>query len=636
MSLVIYDPVPMMPTARTLLALLPLAALVATVFALRPSSQDARQAIIRAAALVAAVTVVFVELLSLLGWIATWPVIVYWLLFTGVSVFFARHQLRGFQAYVLEKWDKVLLGAIGGLVLAELVLALASSPNNFDSNHYHLTKIEHWIANGDLDPYPTIQNQQIILVPGAEYLLLQARLLTGDDSLYNLLQWAASLLGGLAISRGAAQLGAGRVGQLIAAAVFMTAPAVALESTSTQNDLVVTAWVVCAATLALDSARRVATLGDVLSLATVAGLTAVTKSTGLMALAPILVFWGICQLRQRVLLRTVGAALAVVAGMVVLAGPALLRVSEAFGSPLGPPGYSAALSTERKDPPAVLVNGLRLAASTLLTPVPAVNAVVSDTVLGIADLVDVDPNDPKITQWRSVFPGDRWKPDEDRSPYPVQSALILAALAAALVWRRLPPLVRAYAVTALGAFVLTAAVVKWQYWGNRLILPAFALAAPLTGYWADRLRSHRAGAAALVVAMVAAFASGGVAVAYGQPRRLVGQGSVFTLSDWEERFVRMPNQSVAYQQAIDAIRASGVRRVGVVMDGDLWEYPFQISLPGVDLVALESVIPTAPAPPISSVQAIVCSGTTESCTRVVPATWRLQWFSSVVAVAFPE
>jgi hypothetical protein len=634
-SLVIYDPVPMMPTARTLLALLPLAALVFTVFALRPGSQDIRQAVIRAAATVAGVTVVAVELLSLVGWISTWPVVVYWLLFTGVSAFFARHQLRLPERLVLKNWDKVLLGAIGVLVLAELVLALASSPNNFDSNHYHLTKIEHWIADGDLDPYATIQNQQIILVPGAEYLLLQARLLTGDDSLFNLLQWGASLLGGLAISRTAAQLGAGRTGQLIAAAVFLTAPAVVLESTSTQNDVVVTTWVVCAATLALDSARRVATAGDVLSLAAVAGLTAVTKSTGLMALAPILVFWGVCQLRQRRLLRTVGAGLAVLAGMAVLAGPALLRVDEAFGSPLGPPGYSAALSTERKDPPAVLVNGLRLAASTLTTPIPAVNDVVSDTVIGIAHLVHVDPNDPKITQWRSVFPGERWKPDEDRSPYPVQSALILAALVAALVWRRLPPLVRAYAVTALGAFILTAAVIKWQDWGNRLILPAFAVGAPLTGYWADRLRSHRATAAAVIVAMLAAFATGGIAVAYGQPRRLVGQGSVFTLSDWQERFVRLPDQAVPYQQAIDAVRASGVRRVGLVMDGDLWEYQFQISLPDVELVAVESVIPTAPPAPVSSVQALICAATVQRCTDVVPPTWRVQRYSAVVAVAFP-
>ncbi|MET7420336.1 hypothetical protein [Dactylosporangium sp. NPDC005555] len=648
----------MMPTARTLLALLPLAALVFTAFAMRPGSLDARQAVIRATATVAGVTVVFVELLSLAGWIATWPVIVYWLVFAGVSGFFARHHLHRPKSYVLKNWDKVILASIAALVLAELVLAAASSPNNFDSNHYHLTKIEHWIADGDLDPYPTVQNQQIILVPGAEYLLLQARLLTGDDALFNLLQWGAGLLGALAISRCAAQLGAGRLGQLIAAAVFLTAPAVALESTSTQNDLVVTAWVVCAATLALDGVRRVSTVGDVLSLAAVAGLTAVTKSTGLMALAPILIFWGIAQLRQkaqaaqdgdpgqerqegrlrvkRPLLRTVGAGLAVIAGMVVLAGPALLRVNDAFGSPLGPPGYSAALSTERKDPPAVLVNGLRLAASTLTTPIPAVNNVVSDAVIGIAHLVDVDPNDPKITQWRSVFPGTRWKPDEDRSPYPIQAALILTALVAALVWRRLPPLVRAYAVTVLGAFILTAAVVKWQDWGNRLILPAFAAGAPLTGYWAERLRTHKATATAMVLVMAAAFAAGGVSVVYGQPRRLIGQGSVFTLTDWEERFARLPEQAVPYQQAIDEIRASGVRRVGLVMDGDLWEYQFQISLPDVELVAVESVIPTAPPAPVSSVQAIICAATVERCTKMVPPTWRVQRYSAFVAVAFPS
>ena len=140
----------------------------------------------------------------------------------------------------------------------------------------------------------------------------------------------------------------------------------------------------------------------------------------------------------------------------------------------------------------------------------------------------------------------------------------------------------------------------------------------------------------IVAAMAAAFASGGVAVAYGQPRRLVGQGSVFTLSDWEERFARLPDQAVPYQQAIDEIRASGVRRVGLVMDGDLWEYQFQISLPDVELVAVESVIPTAPAAPISSVQALICAATVERCTQIVPPTWRVHRFSAVVAVAFPE
>ena len=73
----------------------------------------------------------------------------------------------------------VLAAALGFLIIGELVLALASAPNNFDSNHYHLAKIEHWVANGDVGVYATVQTQQIILVPGAEFLLLQLRLLTG-------------------------------------------------------------------------------------------------------------------------------------------------------------------------------------------------------------------------------------------------------------------------------------------------------------------------------------------------------------------------------------------------------------------------------------------------------------------------
>ena len=52
------------------------------------------------------------------------------------------------------------------------------------------------------------------------------------------------------------------------------------------------------------------------------------------------------------------------------------------------------------------------------------------------------------------------------------------ATALGLAWRR----TRGYALMVLGALVLTAAIVKWQDWGNRLILPAFAVGTPLAGY----------------------------------------------------------------------------------------------------------------------------------------------------------
>ncbi|MGI5246561.1 hypothetical protein [Dactylosporangium sp. CA-139066] len=516
------------------------------------------------------------------------------------------------------------------LVAAELILAIASSPNNFDSNSYHLPKIEHWIANHNLANYPTVQTQQLILVPGAEFLLLHLRLLTGGDAAFNLLQWSAALLGATAAARCAAQLGAGRAGQWIAAGVFLTAPAVVLESTSTQNDLVVTAWVLCAATIALDARRRPATIADIAGLAGAAGLVMVTKSTGLMALAPVLAYWAVAQLRQKQMKRTISGAVVVAAACALLAGPSLLRVQEAFGSPFGPPGYRAALSTTRHDPPAVLVNGLRLGASTLLTPIPAINEAVGEAVVNVAGLVGVDPNDPGITQWRSVFPGNRWKPDEDRSPYPVQSALALLGAALGLCWRR----TRGYALLVLGALLMTAAIVKWQDWGNRLILPAFAVAAPLAGYALERAKQHKILPALVALALAAGTAHGYAAVLYGQPRRLLGQGSVFTLDDWQERFVRQPDHAGAYRTAIDQVRASGAPRVGLVLQGDLWEYPLQYELRDRKLVELYSEVDSQPAGHADDVDAVICVSSPERCQSVVPENWQYTQIDAFVATAF--
>ncbi|GAA3448982.1 hypothetical protein [Dactylosporangium matsuzakiense] len=642
----------MIPNARALLALLPVATLVFAAVALRPRAEaDRTLAVVRASVAVAAGAVVGAEVLSLFNWVSPVPFALFWLLSAlgtgclawrsrpGLSASRLREGLAGGWPS-LDRADRAVAVAaviVGLLVVSELVLAVASAPNNFDSNSYHLAKIEHWVANGNLDNFATVQTQQIILVPGAELLLLHLRLLTGGDGPFNLLQWAAGLLGALAVARCACQLGAGRLGQWLAAAVFLTAPAIVLESTSTQNDLVVTAWVACAATVALDARDRPTRWAGPLTLAGASGLVMVTKSTGVMALLPVLAYWAVQQIRTKRLLPLVYGTSAVILACIALAGPSLLRVQEAFGSPFGPPEYREALSTTRHDPPAILVNGLRLGASTLLSPVEAINEAISGTVVGVADAVGVNPNDPGITQWRSIFPGDRWKPDEDRSPYPVQSALVLLATALGLAWRR----TRGYALLVLGALLTTAAIVKWQYWGNRLILPAFGLATPLAGYMleravrVDRAWLRRSLAALVALVMLAGAAHGYVAVYYGQPRRLVGPGSVFELDAWQQRFARMPDQAAGYRTAIEQVRAAGAERVGLVMDGDLWEYPLQIELRDRQLIELQSNVPGHPPGDVASVDAVVCVGGQEPCRRIVPTGWQYNRIDQFVTTAFP-
>ncbi|MET7959789.1 phospholipid carrier-dependent glycosyltransferase [Micromonospora zamorensis] len=595
--------------------------------------------------------------------------------------------------------ERLLVGAIGGLVLLELLVALLAEPNNFDSQTYHLPKVEHWVAQGDLDFWPTAIHRQVTIPPGAEYLLLHLRLLAGGDHLYNLVQWAAGVLCLLVAARITAQLGGSRRAQLLTAFVLATTPMVVLQATSTQTDLVCAAWVTCAATLVLDGLRRRTGWGTVLGLGAATGLTAVTKTSGLIAVGPLLLLWGLAQLRLALaastatpgpttasaaapnptaasaaspgptttggdrrlrpvggLARTVGASVLILLVAAVVVGPFLARVTAEFGHPLGPPRLRESIPMERHDPPSILVNALRIGHTAFDTPLAPLRRAGAEAIIDGAGAIGVDPQDRAITFGREIFPEPAWYPDEDRVAFPLTGALVLIGAVVALARpRRIDPEqagpLRAYAVVVLVAALLHTSMIKWQPWGNRLILYAVVLAVPLAGLWLDALfRRHRANpgrsgarrsvATLAAVTVLATSALAGVlALSYGFPRRLVGAGSVFTTSDWDTRFVRRPQWADEFRWAATAVRESGARRIGLVQQNDNWEYPWWLLLRqpdggSPDLVALQSVLPERPPADPASVDAIVCTGSRPACTKLVPAGWRLE-FRGYVGYALP-
>ncbi|MBQ1075688.1 hypothetical protein KBX06_21375 [Micromonospora sp. C31] len=600
--------------------------------------------------------------------------------------------------------ERLLAGTVGGLLLVELLIALLAEPNNFDSQTYHLPKVEHWVARGGLDFWPTAIHRQVTIPPGAEYLLLHLRLFTGGDALHNLVQWAAGVGVLLAATRITAQLGGGRRAQLLTAFVLATTPMVALQATSTQTDLVCAAWVACAATVALDGLRRPAGVGAMLALGAATGLTALTKTSGLVAVGPLLLLWGLAQLRlartgpapdrtgpdrtgpartgpdragpdraaalgggtdavdpapagdsrpRRQVRRTVAGSALILLVATVVVGPFLARVTAEFGHPLGPPRLRESIPMERHDPPSLVVNALRIAHTAFDTPLAPLRRAGAEAIIGGARLIGVDPQDRATTFGRERFPEPSWYPDEDRVAFPLAGALaaIGAAIALARPGRISPtqagPL-RAYAVVVVAALLLHTAMIKWQPWGNRLLLYALTLAVPLAGLWLDALFRRRAGgtagrrsvAAGLAVSVLATCALAGVlAVSYGFPRRLVGAGSVFTTSEWDTRFLRRPQWAEEFRWAADAVRATDARRIGLVQQNDNWEYPWWLLLRDADgrppeLVALQSVLPGRPPADPASVDAVVCTGSRPACTALVPAGWRVQ-FRGYVGYALP-
>jgi hypothetical protein len=415
--------------------------------------------------------------------------------------------------------ERIMVVTLLGLFAAELLIAVLSPPNNYDSQTYHLPRIEHWVQQRDVGLFATRIHRQLTMAPGAEYLLLHLRLLTGGDALYNLLQFAAGLGCALVASRIAGQLGGSPRAQVLTAFVLSTTPIVALESTSTQTDLVVAAWTACVATLVLDEVRRRTRLPEVALLGTATGLTALTKENGLLAAGPLLLIWGVAQLRWsgsggrgpgarvaalRGLVRTAGAAVAVLGLAAVIVGPFLLRIDGEYGNPLGPDYLRDSISMQRHDPASILVNALRIGHTALNTPAGPVNDVAARGIERLSSALGVDPDDQRITFWHTTFPATTWLPDEDKAAMPVEGVLVLLGAGFLLVrpGRRVPAgrtlPVRAYAAVFWLALTLYVATIKWQPWGNRLILYLLVLGAPLAGLWLDAVlrRAARPGRSA--------------------------------------------------------------------------------------------------------------------------------------------
>lgn len=693
--------------------------------ALRPRTETTapvRLAAVRSALVVGVFAVLLVEAAGALHLLTAPALTVGWLIFVlGCAGLAARrwpgspdwHRLR---VGALRSWrtggrvERLLIGSVGVLVLAELLVAVLAEPNNFDSQTYHLPKVEHWAAQRNLDFWATAIHRQVTIPPGAEYLLLHLRLLTGGDLLYNLVQFAAGLGCLLIASRITAQLGGGRRAQLITVFVLGTTPMVVLQATSTQTDLVVAAWTGCVATIALDGLRRPASPATVLALGAATGLTALTKTSGLLGAGPMLVLWGLAQLRWALtaprrpapvpdatgpgravpgatgpdaarpgptgpgatgrraggVLKVAAASAGVLLMAAMVVGPFLLRVTAEFGNPLGPPRLRESIPMQRHDPPAVLVNGLRVAHTALDTPIAPLRQASAAAITGFARLIGIDPQERAITFGSTRFPVPAWYPDEDRVAFPVTGVLVLIALGAALARpARLGAdragLLRAYGAATAAAVLLYPLMIKWQPWGNRLLLYTLVLATPLVGLWADAVfRRHaraatsgvsptreaggagtgtsdtgasstarsgprRVGAGVLAVVLATAALAGVLSVSYGFPRRLVGAGSTLTTDDWQTRFLRRPQWAGEFRWAARLVTESGARRVGLVQQNDNWEYPWWLLLRQHEIVALQSVLPDRPAPDPTSVDVIVCTGDRAVCRRHVPAGWTLAW-----------
>jgi 4-amino-4-deoxy-L-arabinose transferase-like glycosyltransferase len=140
---------------------------------------------------------------------------------------------------------KILSGVILLIVVVEGFIAVTAFPNNHDAMTYHLPRVMHWIQNSSLEHYPTNILRQLYSNPFSEYIILHLIILAKADRLSNLVQYF-SMIGSLAgITLIAKYFHASRSTQIYTALIAVTIPMGVIQASNTQNDYVVTFWIIC-------------------------------------------------------------------------------------------------------------------------------------------------------------------------------------------------------------------------------------------------------------------------------------------------------------------------------------------------------------------------------------------------------
>lgn len=114
--------------------------------------------------------------------------------------------------------------------------------NNMDSLSTHLSRIVFWRQNGSFLPWSTTMLDQVWYPVNAQLQTYWTLLFLGNDRLVGSAQWLAALVSAVGVFGLARFFGYGLRQSAFAALIFLSFPLIALQSTTTQTDLVTTVF----------------------------------------------------------------------------------------------------------------------------------------------------------------------------------------------------------------------------------------------------------------------------------------------------------------------------------------------------------------------------------------------------------
>ncbi|MBL7197372.1 MAG: glycosyltransferase family 39 protein [Candidatus Omnitrophica bacterium] len=377
-----------------------------------------------------------------------------------------------FESLKIQRFEAPFLLGIAFIVITVGLIALVAPPNTWDSMTYHMSRVSHWIQNHNVNHYPSHLVRQLKNTPGAEFVIMHFQILTGGDRLANLVQWFSMLGSIIGVSLIAKLLGAGKRGQIFSAVICATIPMGILQGSSTQNDYVVTFWIICFIYYILLILKKGINYRLLIMAGGALGLALLTKVTAYIYALPFLGWLGLLGFKK--FHRNAWKAILIIIIIALSINlEYFIRNFNLYNSPFGQ--YDAVI--DGMTLPLFISNVLRNVALHMGTPSTIINQAVYAAIKLIHELLGVSLNDPRITFASFHIP---FSFQEDHTGNFIHFALIVLAMIVFLIShrRRKQQDLAYYLIAIIGAFFISCLSIRWNPWQSRYQLPLFVLFCP--------------------------------------------------------------------------------------------------------------------------------------------------------------
>jgi len=433
-----------------------------------------RLAFVKAFLSISLISYLLVEVLSFNNQLSFTSISVAWgLVVVGVSIFlWKNYSIIHFKVInfktIEKKYQWLLIFGFVFVLLPLFLLSIFIPPNNWDSLAYHLPRIEHWIQNKNIYPYPTNLIRQIITPPFSEYVLIQLRILSGNDWFLNLLQYC-SLIGVLFIATQIFQfLKINYKGQILLCAFLISLPMLIFQSTTTQTDLLSAFYLLAFIQFSYLFFQENNKSSFIYLMITLS-IGILTKYTIAIFALPFILYIIYHVVKQKHLYLLLFAAISSVMIAAIVLGPFLYRNYLAFGSLTGNEYFEASMSNAKISLGYTISNCIKNIADFISVPVNAFNHLMLSFIDKIHLLIGITVND-KGANWNEMNFIINNHLNEDSAGSLLHFIIFIVSLVLLFRWKDKKWLVL-YIAGLLLTFFIYSSIFRYSPWNNRLFLP---------------------------------------------------------------------------------------------------------------------------------------------------------------------